>query len=182
MPDANSAIKATDRAYQRGALPFSSDRLHPPVVEGMGLQSGRAERPETRRAHEEAGINDVVAVGIDLVNMSDVRRAVDDLGEAYLQRVYTSQELADCHRRADPLRHLAARFAAKEAVIKTLRVAGAQPPWTSIEVWHDTQGRCELRLNGAAAGLANQRSIGKLALSLAYDGDLAVAVVVATGV
>jgi holo-[acyl-carrier protein] synthase len=132
-------------------------------------------------ARREADISNVVAIGIDLVNVADVRRAVDDLGEAYLRRVFTADELDYCNQSTDPFPHLAARFAAKEATIKALMVAGAQPAWTSIEVWRDPQGGCELRLTGTAAELASQRGIASLAVSLTHEGDMAAAVVVASG-
>jgi holo-[acyl-carrier protein] synthase len=131
-------------------------------------------------ARKEADISNIVAVGIDLVNVADVRQAVDDLGEPYLRRVFTAHELDYCNQSADPFPHLAARFAAKEAAIKALLVAGAQPAWTSIEVWRDPQGGCELRLTGTAAELASQRGIANLAVSLTHEGDMAAAVVVAS--
>jgi len=122
----------------------------------------------------------LIAVGIDLVSVPEVRQAWHTFGERYLRRVYTSTELVDCRMSADPAPRLAARFAAKEATIKALMVEGAQPPWTSMEVWRHPLGWCEMRLTGHAARIAEERGIGRLAVSLSHEGNLAAAVVVAT--
>jgi holo-[acyl-carrier protein] synthase len=121
---------------------------------------------------------EVVAVGVDLASIEELRQAINQFGERYLHRLFTERELAECQSRADPAPHLAARFAAKEATFKALRLEGPQPPWTSIEVYSDQDGRCELRLTGAAAALASERGIAKLVVSLTHEGDMAAAVVV----
>ena len=121
---------------------------------------------------------DAVAVGIDLASIEEVRRAVSEFGDRYLHKLFTAHELAECGRRPDPAPRLAACFAAKEAAFKALRLEGPQPPWTSIEVRSEEDGRCVLHLSGAAAQLAWDRGIDKLAVSLTHDGDMAGAVVV----
>lgn len=125
-----------------------------------------------------ASEGDAVSVGIDLTSVEDIRKAVSEFGDRYLHRLFTAHELQDCQGRADPAPHLAARFAAKEAAFKALKLVGAQPPWTSIELWSLPDGRCELRLSGAAAQLAWERGIERLSVSLSHEGDMAAAVVV----
>lgn len=120
----------------------------------------------------------VLRVGIDLASAAAVREAIAHHGDRYLTRVYAPEELADCG--ADPLR-LAARFAAKEAALKVLRPADDAVPWNSIRVRRDPAGWVELVLSGPAAALAERAGVGELALSLTHEGDLASAVVVASG-
>jgi holo-[acyl-carrier protein] synthase len=122
----------------------------------------------------------LVAVGIDLASVSQVRHSLRDFGDQYLQRVFTGREIADCSASHDPAPHLAARFAAKEATIKALMVEDGQPPWTSIEVRRHPSGWCEIHLTGEAARLADERGIDTFAVSLSHEEDLAAAVVVAT--
>jgi holo-[acyl-carrier protein] synthase len=122
----------------------------------------------------------IVCVGIDLTSVSAVRRSIDSFGERYLRRVFTANEITQCATSADPVPHLAARFAAKEATIKALRVDGTQPPWNSIEVRRQPEGWCLLHLDGAAARIVEARGITELTLSLSHEGDIAAAVVVAT--
>lgn len=120
-------------------------------------------------------------VGVDLVDVGDVRDAVGVHGERYLRRVYTEREVADC-RAGDgevaPAR-LAARFAAKEATLKVLRPARDRAvPWRSIEVRRHPEGWVDLELTGAAAAHAAAAGLHGLAVSLTHEGDHASAVVV----
>ncbi|HET6508930.1 MAG TPA: 4'-phosphopantetheinyl transferase superfamily protein [Baekduia sp.] len=117
-------------------------------------------------------------VGIDLVRAATVAASIAEHGDAYLRRVYTPQEVADC--RADPLR-LAARFAAKEAAMKVLRPApDTAVPWPSIEVVRNAPGPPTLRLHGPAAELARAAGLTDLALSFTHEEEYAAAVVVGT--
>jgi holo-[acyl-carrier protein] synthase len=115
-------------------------------------------------------------VGIDLVHTDQVREAVLIHGERYLTRVYTEQERRDCG--SDP-RALAARFAAKEAAMKALGLDDEPLPWRAIGVRTDACGAPSLELWGAAATLARRRGAVSLTVSLADEGPLCAAVVVA---
>jgi holo-[acyl-carrier protein] synthase len=121
-------------------------------------------------------------VGIDLVAVSTVRDGLAEHGERYLRRVYTEREIADCGGldKPDPLR-LAARFAAKEAAMKALRVGDAAVPFSAIEVVRGPDGAPELELHGAAAELASIAGISSFAVSLTHEDAYASAVVVAEG-
>jgi holo-[acyl-carrier protein] synthase len=123
----------------------------------------------------------LMRVGTDLVVVADVRASVARFARRYLERVYTPGELRDCSL-ADgghDAERLAARFAAKEAALKALRAGDAAIPWTAVEVARDADGAPRLQLSGAAAAIADRDGVGELAVSLAHDGGLATAVVVA---
>ncbi len=125
-----------------------------------------------------------IRVGIDLVDRQEVRDALDTHGARYLERVYTEGEVADCRttdgRAADGVDdgRLAERFAAKEAVFKTLRPGDRAIPWRAIEVCRGAAGRAELRLTGAAAKLAAGAGLAELALSISHERRFGAAVVV----
>jgi holo-[acyl-carrier protein] synthase len=121
----------------------------------------------------------VVAVGIDLAEVSEVRRSIDHFGAQYLDRIFTSGEQAQCAASFDPTPHFAARFAAKEATIKALAADDPIPPWTSMEVQRQPAGGCTLRLTGRAARIALEKGIDGVLVSLSHEGDMAIAVVVA---
>lgn len=124
-----------------------------------------------------------VRVGVDLVAVDDVAASIDRFGDRYLGRLFTDHERACCttggHVRVDGL---AARFAAKEAVVKVLRPAAgaARPPWTSIEVRRQADGSCRLALHGSAAELAARDGLVSWSVSLTHEGEMAAAVVAAT--
>jgi holo-[acyl-carrier protein] synthase len=111
-----------------------------------------------------------LAVGIDLIEIDRVERALERRPRL-AERLFTPAELAYAHKRARPGRHLAARFAAKEAVIKAL---GQGVPPKEIEVISGEPPR--LQLHGQAAEVAGETEI---AISLTHSRDSAAAVAVA---
>ncbi len=121
-------------------------------------------------------------VGIDLVKAATIRDALAEHGERYLRRVYTDAEVGHCRDAAGDVvaLRLAARFAAKEAVMKVLQpAAGDAVPWPEIEVVR-TGGAPELRLHGGAADLARRAGLTAFALSFTHEDEYAAAVVVGT--
>ncbi len=126
-----------------------------------------------------------VRVGLDLVAVDEVADAVGHFGDRYLTRIYTDHEIDCCRRErsgtpgaAYAMESLAARFAAKEAVLKVLRPVDRQPGWRSIELHRMPGGWCEIRLSGRAASLADAAGIDAFAVSVSHEAGLAAAVVV----
>jgi holo-[acyl-carrier protein] synthase len=126
-----------------------------------------------------------IRVGLDLVDVQEVAASVEYFGDRYVRRIYTDHEIGCCRRpddrRSGPpyaVESLAARFAAKEAVLKVLRPVGARPGWRSIELHRMTGGWCEIRLSGPAADMAADAGIDGFSVSLSHEATLAAAVVV----
>lgn len=117
-----------------------------------------------------------LAVGTDLVQIDRLAALVQQYGERFTGRVFTSAELADCAGRAESL---AARWAAKEAAAKALGVGIGQVAFRELEVVRGASGQPGLLLHGRAAALAADLGLSHWALSLAHDGGLALAFVVA---
>ena len=120
-------------------------------------------------------------LGIDLVAVADVDGSLRGAHRAhYLERVYTESEVDDCRgpsRRIEPER-LAARFAAKEAVIKALPGAGEEVRLTQIEIKRDRLGNVAVALSGRAADLLADAGGGDVAVSLTHEGGFAAAAVI----
>lgn len=116
------------------------------------------------------------SVGIDLIDVEEVRTSIAVFGRRYLERVYTPDELRDCREDAE---RLAGRFAAKEATIKALRVADEPVPWCSIGVRSVHGGAPALDLSGSAARVAKQRGVRRVSVSITHERGLAAAVVLA---
>jgi holo-[acyl-carrier protein] synthase len=126
-------------------------------------------------------VNDggTLRVGIDLVMVSRIAESLERFGERFLRRIFTDGEIA--YATAAPAltaERLAARFAAKEATIKALRLRDRGIDWRDIEVCRTATGFVELALRGAAREAAMQCGASELAVSLSHEGDLATAVVV----
>jgi len=123
----------------------------------------------------------VITVGVDLADVTEVRRSLRNFGESYLERVFTSSEASYGLQAADPATELACMFAVKGAVAKVLACPDVQPPWTAIEVSPRLEGGFDVRLVGLAAHFAAQRGVDSWAVSVSRDGELATAVVFAMG-
>ena len=124
----------------------------------------------------------VVGVGVDLVLIPRIRRAMERWQERFLRRVFTADELRYAFRRRDPAEHLAARFAAKEATLKALGTGLSMGVrWREMEVRRPGGGRPTLSLSGRTAALGAARGIQRFHVPLTHDGDYAMAQVVAEG-
>jgi holo-[acyl-carrier protein] synthase len=124
----------------------------------------------------------VRGIGIDLAGIPRFREVVGRWGERFLQRVFTEQELAYCRRRRDPVPHLAARFAAKEAALKALGTGlrlGVR--WRELEVRRERGQAPTMVLSGRARAIAAGQGVRRLLLSLTHDGDYAMAQVMLIG-
>jgi holo-[acyl-carrier protein] synthase len=113
-------------------------------------------------------------VGIDIVDV-DRFRIVVERRPRILDRLFTDGERRDAH--AQPER-LAARFAAKEAVLKTLGIGAGVTPWRSIEVTLDAAGAPSVVLHEHASEIAESQGVGHLHLSMTHTDHLAAAFVV----
>ncbi|HEX3693870.1 MAG TPA: 4'-phosphopantetheinyl transferase superfamily protein [Polyangia bacterium] len=119
-----------------------------------------------------------VVVGVDLVQVSQVAVSLDSLGEAYMRRICTADEIATCN--ANPMMapaRFAARFAAKEATLKALRLDDQGLDLRSIEVKQMPGGWTDLVLHGRAKQLADEAGWSSVSVSLSHEGDYATAVV-----
>ncbi|MGZ5339934.1 MAG: holo-ACP synthase [Solirubrobacterales bacterium] len=115
-------------------------------------------------------------VGIDLLEIRRLERALER-HPRLAGRVFTDRELAYSRSRARPGRHLAARFAAKEAAVKALGIGGALGlGLNEIEV--EVGEPPSLRLSGRAAEVAREQGI-ELSVSLTHEREMAAAVAIA---
>lgn len=118
--------------------------------------------------------------GVDLVHVPRLRAALERHA-AFEARVFTAKERAYCRTHPDPVPHLAARFAAKEAALKALGLGitglGVDAALLGVEVVR-AGGPPTLCLSGRAARAARRLGVVESTLSLSHDGDTALASVV----
>lgn len=118
----------------------------------------------------------VLAHGIDLVDVARIGRMVAEHGETFLTRCFTDRERAYAGDRKRRDEHLAARFAAKEAVLKALGTGWSNGiAWTDIEVVLLPSGQPTVSLSGRAAELAQAQDIRAWLLSLSHTETHAIA-------
>lgn len=119
-----------------------------------------------------------VGVGTDLVEVDRLRAALTRR-PGLRTRLFTDREWEYAAAHRDPLPHLAARFAAKESVMKAIGRGMDSMGFAEIEVVRDAGGVPGIELSGRAAAAAQDAGVGSWLLSLTHTGSLAQAVAVA---
>lgn len=119
----------------------------------------------------------IAAIGIDLVDIGKMRRSIRS--GAYLRRVFSEAELADCSPTPRRAERLAGKFAAKEAFMKAIGSGIRQGVWFSqIEVLHLDTGQPFLKLSGQAELKAQEMHLERVHLSISHTGGMAAAIVI----
>ena len=118
-----------------------------------------------------------IRVGVDIAEIDRIRAVVERWGERFLRRIYTEGERAYCRKRPP---QLAARFAAKEAVMKALGTGTRGVGWKDIEVCREKSGAPTVRLHGRAMKRAQTIGLAHFAISLSHSREHAIAFVIAT--
>ena len=121
---------------------------------------------------------EVVGVGIDAVDVERFRTVLGRRG-GFAERVFTAAEREEAAARHDPVPGLAARFAAKEAVMKSMSVGLGAFDFADVEVVRGDGGAPALTVRGRAAELAEARSVGGWHVSLTHTATVAMAIAVA---
>ena len=120
----------------------------------------------------------MIGIGVDPVEVDRMRRTLART-PALVERLFTDAERAYCERRRDPTERFAARFAAKEAVMKALGVGLGAVGWHEVEVVRAESGRPSLALTGRAADLAAELGVVRWHLTMTHTSRVAEAIAVA---
>ena len=123
-------------------------------------------------------MSDIVGVGVDLCDVARLRQALART-TGFAARVYTQDEQDYCSRARDPAERYAARFAAKEAVLKAMGVGIGSCPLRDIEVVRAPSGAPTVVLHGTAAALAGERGVIAWKVSMTHTKTMAEAVAIA---
>lgn len=113
------------------------------------------------------------SVGIDIVEVHRIKRAIEHWGDKFIQRIYTPWEINYCSGKSFPEQSFAARFAAKEAVLKAIGTGYNNGiKWTSIEIVNDERGQPAIRLGQKIQDVIGQK---KIVISMSHTHEHAVA-------
>jgi holo-[acyl-carrier protein] synthase len=113
-------------------------------------------------------------IGIDIIEIARIEKAITRWGEGFLRRVYTDLELRLYRKKPSSL---AARFAAKEAVIKALGKPAGGVRLREIEILSEPSGKPLVNLYGKTQNQAKGLGLDKLAISLSHSREYAIALV-----
>ena len=121
----------------------------------------------------------IVGIGIDLAEIERVERLYEKYPEQFLARCFTEHETAYAARFANPSRRLAARFAGKEAVMKSLGRGWRQLRWKDIEITGG--GKPTVRLFGTALERASQLGVTEVHVSITHTDVTAMVLAISVG-
>ena len=116
--------------------------------------------------------------GVDLVAIARVADVLDRHGDRFLNRVYTAREQDYC---GDRVHELAARFAAKESVMKALGTGVRGVGWREVEILANARGKPIVLLHGRARARANHLGFRSIEISMTHEREIACAFAVALG-
>ena len=115
----------------------------------------------------------IYGIGVDQVDLNRVRKLLNKSQTKFEKRCFTHNEIIYANRFNDPAKRLGARFAAKEAVMKSLGKGWRQLGWKNIEI--SGGGKPEVHLYGRAKELAKKLKIDTVHVSLSHEEDRAIA-------
>jgi holo-[acyl-carrier protein] synthase len=121
-------------------------------------------------------------VGVDVIDVDRVKQVHERQKDRFLKRVFTQEEQEYCFSKSNPYPHLAARFAAKEAVSKAFSTGiGKLFSWTSSSVYHGPRMQPLVRLDEQGEALLKALGGSEVRITLSHTKTTAVAVAVLVG-
>jgi holo-[acyl-carrier protein] synthase len=121
----------------------------------------------------------IYGIGTDLVEVDRIEKIIQRWGERFTEKVYSRNEIAYCTRKAYPAIHYAARFAAKESLLKSLGIGlGMGVSLKDIEVINDAKGNPQLKMNERIREVLDTHGITSVHISMTHTREHAHAVVI----
>ncbi len=124
----------------------------------------------------------IVGVGMDIVETKRIADSIERFGDRFLHRVFHEGEVAYANSMKYPHLHLAARFAAKEAISKAFGTGiGREMGWRDLEIIREPSGAPKVVLHGKAEAYAKMRGVQAVHVSLSHTTEYGAASVVVVG-
>jgi len=121
----------------------------------------------------------IAGTGIDIVEIPRMRDAVKKWGNSFISKVFTAREVKYSTSKRFSEQHFAARFAAKEAVIKAFGEPNKFPiRWTDMEVVNNAEGKPVIEFSGDAIKLKKKKKIDDIIVSMSHSRNYAIASVI----
>jgi holo-[acyl-carrier protein] synthase len=123
---------------------------------------------------------DIVGLGTEIVECLRIRRMIEDHGELFLMRVFTEEEVRFCQSRRLSTEHFASRWAAKEAVLKSLGTTGNRgSAWTDVLTEITELGVLKAIVRGGLREIMEQRGVTDVLLTTSFCRAYATATAIA---
>lgn len=123
----------------------------------------------------------IYGTGIDIIEIARIKKSLERFSGRFEEKIFTANEIKYCREKADPCKHFAARFAVKEAVLKSLGTGMSQGiAWKDIEVLnHAESGKPYLRMDGKGKKIFETLKLKNIHISISHEKNYAVAHAVA---
>jgi holo-[acyl-carrier protein] synthase len=120
----------------------------------------------------------IIGIGIDIIEINRIQHSVDTYGDHFLNKVYTEKELEYCLSKHNKYQHLAARFAAKEAIYKAIASGWEkEATWKNIEITNESNGLPTVKFLGKLNEFVADGKEIKVSLSHSENYVVAVAII-----
>lgn len=121
----------------------------------------------------------IQGIGVDVIDLQRIRRTIEEMGDAFVRKLFTEAEIAYCQAKKSPHQHFAARFAAKEAVSKALQTGwGGVFRWKDVEVVNEPSGAPKVLLHNDLARVLKDSTVH---LTISHTENTVVAFAVIEG-
>lgn len=118
----------------------------------------------------------IVGLGVDIVEVARIKNAVSRWQDSFLRKIFTEGEINYSKAKKFSYQHLAARFAAKEAVLKAIGDSSIHRiEWSEVEVLNDEFGKPVVHLSGEAKRIKDRKNISEILITMSHTSKLAVA-------
>jgi holo-[acyl-carrier protein] synthase len=124
----------------------------------------------------------ILGIGADITECLRIARMIERHGELFINRVYTPGEVRYCQSRRQSTQHFAARWAAKEAVLKALGISSRRGiVWTDIEIGKVAGGQPSVAVRGAVKDIVERLGVAEVLVTIAHCRTHATAYALALG-
>jgi holo-[acyl-carrier protein] synthase len=121
----------------------------------------------------------IIGTGVDIVEISRIKNAAKKWKKSFLKKIFTDKELRYSNEKTSSYQHLAARFAAKEAMVKALGSGlTSRMEWRDIEIWNETSGKPNVRLDGEVKRISDSMGVKDVIISMSHTRTYAIANVI----
>lgn len=123
----------------------------------------------------------IIGTGIDLIKNQRIKKLINKYDNHFLNKIYTEEEIKYCQSKKKAFVSFAARFAAKEALLKALGTGLRNNSWHDIEVINNKLGKPKIKLSGKTKKQAGALKVKSIFLSISHEKEYSVAQIILEG-